>query len=95
MLFIRKMMKTLQKFGRSNIISKQGFEPISNTSLKESFGFSGVLFLLLMSMVDLESFGTMVSWKDSNTKLTMAIYETISVPTNLGDYLTHVGLSRM
>jgi len=67
------MMKTVQRFKKLHIISKQDFEPASAIFLKENFGFSGALSLLLASMVDLESFGTKVSQKGNNTRFTMEI----------------------
>jgi len=64
------MMKMLQKFEGLDRISKQGYKHISGTFLKMTFGFSGALFWLVMSMVNSESYGMMVSLRDSNIKLT-------------------------
>jgi len=63
-------MKMLQKFEGLDTINEQGYEHISGTYLIMSFGFSGALFWLVMSTVDLESYGTMVGPKDSDIKLT-------------------------
>jgi len=61
----------LRKYEGLDTIKEQGYEHVSGTYLIMRFGFSGALFWLVMSMVDLESYGTMVSLKDSDIKLTM------------------------
>jgi len=67
------MTKTVQKFERLDTISKQSYKLASDKLLKESSGFSGGLYWLLTSTVDLESSGTMVDQKGNNKKWTTDI----------------------